>query len=217
MDGKIENQPQQIEVKAPSKKGFLTGRIKLLIGVLIIGLALVLIFVFLANRASDTIPSEESSEEQVNITSPEAQVYFYPATVTAKTGQRIIVDVYIDTWEKDISGANIAIKYNPNVISNVTLEQFKDKDSTVSLALEEVTSTNDQGTGVISLPLNMKSTTPMQKGRGIVAKLSFIPKDSNVTTTSLSFDLSTALINDRNPGKVIVLQKGTLVVDFPIE
>lgn len=217
MEESIENQPKPEEVRTTSKKTFFTNRVKLLIGVVIFAIVLLVAFGFIANRSSENLPADDAPEQAVNLTSPEAQAYFYPSTVTAKPGQKVTVDVYIDTWEKDISGANIAIKYNPNVISNVTLEQFKDKDSTVSLAFEEAASSNDQGTGVITLPLNMSKTTPMQKGRGIVAKLSFIPKDSNVTTTSLSFDLSTALINDRKPGKVIVLQKGNLVVNFPIE
>jgi len=151
----------------------------------------------------------------VNLTSPEATVYFDPTTINAPIGKVQTVDVYVNTWGKEISGANISVAYNPNVVDNVTLTQFKDKNSTVSLAFEPTSSHNDTVNGVISLPLQMKSTTPLQKGVGKVAVLTFTPKSANVTKTSISFSPSTALIS-REGGKTIVLQKSTLIVNYPI-
>lgn len=122
----------------------------------------------------------------VNLTSPEATVYFDPTTVNALPGKTQSIDVYVNTWGKEISGANISIAYNPNVIDNVTLTQFKDKNSTVSLAFETSSSSNDTVRGIITLPLQMAATTPLQKGQGKVAVLTFVPKNTNVTKTILS-------------------------------
>ncbi len=151
----------------------------------------------------------------VNLTSPEATVYFSPTTINAPSGKVQTVDVYVNTWSKEISGANISVAYNPNVVGTVTLTQFKDKNSTVSYAFELASSQNDTVNGLISLPLQMAATTPLQKGLGKVAVLTFIPKSTNITKTSISFSPATALIS-REGGKTIVLQKSTLIVNYPV-
>lgn len=192
----------------------LKNKVILLAGAIIIFLVIVGIVTLITGRGgkngifSDPTPS-------VNLTSPEATVYFDPTTINAPVGKIQTVDVYVNTWGKEISGANISVSYNPNVVGNVTLTQFKDKNSTVSLAFEPASSNNDTVNGLISLPLQMAATTPLQKGLGKVAVLTFIPKSTNITKTSISFSPSTALIS-REGGKTIVLQKSTLIVNYPI-
>ena len=192
----------------------LKNKVLLLAGAIVLFLVVIAIVTVITGKSgkngmlSDPTPT-------INLTSPEATVYFDPTTINASPGKIQTIDVYVNTWGKEISGANISIAYNPNVVGNVTLTQFKDKNSTVSLAFEDTTAVDDTTNSVISLPLQMASTTPLQKGLGKVAVLSFTPKSTNVTKTSISFSPSTALIS-REGGKVIVLQKSTLIVNYPI-
>ncbi len=213
IDEKIE-QTEQPEVKKMTVKDLFADRKKVLITAIGIIVVLLMLFLFLGSRLAKNRLSSTNPTPTVNLTSPEASVYFDPATINATPGQITNIDVYVDTWGKEISGANIAIKYNPNVISNVKLTQFRDRSSTVSLAFENVSS-SETVNGTIELPLNMAPTTPMQKGRGKIAVLSFTTKPANVTQTSLSFAASTALIT-KTAQKVIVLQKSNLIVHYPI-
>jgi len=190
------------------------NKVVLLAGAIVLFLVLILVVTILTGKGGKN-GLFSSPTPTINLTSPEATVYFDPTTVNALPGKTQTIDVYVNTWGKEISGANISIAYNPNVIDNVTLTQFKDKNSTVSLAFETSSSSNDAVHGIITLPLQMAATTPLQKGQGKVAVLTFVPKNTNVTKTSISFSPSTALIN-RNGGKVIVLQKSTLIVNYPI-
>lgn len=215
MEEKVEDIKQE-------KKGFLEklkklpGRVKLLIGVLIFFVVLLGVFGFLATRELER-QGEQTQEEELDMTTPEASVYFEPATVNARPGQRSEVDVVIDTWGREVSGAVLSIKYNPNILRDVRLEQFKDTTSAVSYAFSEGTvAENNEATGVIILPLSMLETTPMQKGKGVVATLSFVPKDDFSTFTQVSFDIGTTFIN-REGGKTIILQKGNLNINLPVD
>lgn len=192
----------------------LKNKVFLLAGAIVIFLAIIFVVTLITGKGGKN-GIFSSPTPTVNLTSPEATVYFDPTTINAPLGKVQTIDVYVNTWGKEISGANISISYNPNVVGNVTLTQFKDKNSTVSLAFEPSSSHNDTVNGVITLPLQMASTTPLQKGLGKVAVLTFIPKSTNITKTSIAFSPSTALIS-REGGKVIVLQKSTLIVNYPI-
>lgn len=218
MEEKIEDKKSEInqENKSPIEKlNSLPSKVKILIGVIILMVILLSIFSFISMRQA---PGEATTEEErVNLTTPEASVYFSPSTVNATPGKETTVDIIINTWGKEISGINLSVKYNPNILSDVKLEQFRDTTSAVSYAFEETfAAENDPNNGVITLPLSMLETTPEQKGEGIVAKLSFTPKDAYTNLTQITFDVGTALIN-RNSGKTIVLQKGILNINLPVD
>ncbi len=148
----------------------------------------------------------------INLTTPEAAIYFEPKTVNVVPGQEAAVKIFIDTLGREISGASIAIKYNPNVISDVSLLQFRDSTSALSYAFTKAENITP-GAGIIELALQMDAATPMQKGKGQVATLTFIPKNSNITMTQISLTEATALIT-RNPGKVIVLSRPILQINY---
>lgn len=215
-----ENKNISLESEAKSQKPeatlqkLLKNKVVLLAGAIVLFLVIIFVVALITGKGGKN-GIFSGPTPTVNLTSPEATVYFDPTTINAPTGKVQTVDIYLNTWGKEISGANISIAYNPNVIDNVTLTQFKDKNSTVSLAFETSSSSNDAVHGIITLPLQMAATTPLQKGQGKVAVLTFVPKSTNITKTSISFSPSTALIN-RNGGKVIVLQKSTLIVNYPI-
>lgn len=196
-------------------KSFFSKKKIVLIGTIVIIFIAFLSFTFIAARLSKNQSTSTNPNPDINVTAPEAMVYFNPTTINATPGRNTTVDIYVDTWGKEISGANISIKYNPNVITNVSLAQFRDNNSTVSLAFENAVSTVDPGKGIIELPLQMAKSTPMQKGRGKIATLSFTPKTTNITLTQLSFTPATSLIT-KTPQKVIVLQKSNLIVNYPV-
>lgn len=210
----VQGTVSDIQTPANNRLNFFKNRKLVLAGFILFVLVIVGIITLIAGRSGKNYTSKNSTET-VNLTSPEATVYFSPTTINAPIGKVQTVDVYVNTWGKEISGANISVAYNPNVVGNVTLTQFKDKNSTVSLAFEPASSNNDTVNGLISLPLQMAETTPLQKGLGKVAVLTFVPKNTNITKTSISFSPATALIS-REGGKTIILQKSTLIVNYPV-
>lgn len=159
--------------------------------------------------------STENTESSIDLVTPQAAVYFDPLNINAVPDKSVNVGVYIDTYGKAISGANIAIHYNPNVIADISLVQFRDKNSPVSLAFQNSLASNDKVNGIIQLPLQMADTTPEQKGRGRIASLIFKPKRTNITQTQMDFSPSTALIT-KVAQKTIVLQKSSLLIFYPI-
>lgn len=190
-------------------------KVKVLIGVALLSVIVLTILGVVLTRQATEAPVEK--EYSVNLTTPEASVYFSPATINATPGQRTTVEIIINTWGREIAGANISLKYNPNILSDVRLEQFRDTTSAVSYAFEEeLDAEHDPVNGIITLPLSMLDATPEQKGEGIVAKLSFIPRDAHTNLTQITFDVGTALIT-RDSGKTIVLQKGSLNINLPID
>lgn len=214
-----ENIEQPNEVQKENKitvKNLFADRKKVLIWAIGIIFVLFLLFTLIGRQIIKNRSVSVSPIPSVNLTSPEATVYFDPSTINLTPGQTKTVDIYIDTWGKEISGANISVKYNPNAISKITLTQFRDRTSTVSLAFEPSSASDNSKTGTIVLPLIMAPTTPMQKGRGKVAVLTLTTKPSNATQTSINFSPSTAFIT-KSAQKVIVLQKGGLRVNYPID
>lgn len=210
----IEEQNQvKEEKKVKDFKSLLTPRVKILIGVVIFAVILLCIFGVLATRQIRK-QSQEKENQSKNL-SPKATVFFNPSTVNATPGKSNNIDIMIDTWGTAITGANISIKYNPNVITNISLVRFKDTNSALSLAFQDADAIDDKK-GNIVLPLEMAISTPPQKGHGKVATLTFTTKDTNITKTDMTFTASTTLLT-REAQETIFLQRGILIINYPID
>ncbi len=89
-------------------------------------------------------------------------------------------DVTINTYEDEISGAQIELSFDPKVLTNVDIEQGTFINSPAVLI-----KTVDTKTGVIRYAIAIKPGDKMVKGEGVIATISFNKTGS--TPTNLNF------------------------------
>lgn len=203
----IQDQLQSVET--PERKK-ITPKLALLIivGVIVILLIAFYAIAFFTKKAIIDKISDESKVDQIVYST---EMKFATPEITVTPGKVTTVDIEIDTHGKAISGATIAIDYNPNILEKVTLTQFKDPKSAISNAFEVATNQDKDGQRILFL--NMPQSTPEQKGKGIIARLTFTPKLTNVTQTEITFSGSSAL-NTRIDEPQIGIIKNTLLLKF---
>lgn len=89
-------------------------------------------------------------------------------------------DVTINTYEDEISGAQIELSFDPKVLTNVDIEQGTFINSPAVLI-----KTVDTKTGVIRYAIAIKPGDKMVKGEGVIATISF--NKTGTTPTNLNF------------------------------
>ncbi|MBP9717024.1 MAG: hypothetical protein KBD51_03740 [Candidatus Levybacteria bacterium] len=89
-------------------------------------------------------------------------------------------DVIINTYEDEISGAQIELSFDPKVLTNVDIEQGTFINSPAVLI-----KTVDTKTGVIRYAIAIKPGDKMVKGEGVIATISF--NKTGTTPTNLNF------------------------------
>ena len=198
----------QIQTAPPPAKKHFSKKLIIIIAAAIVTCVLVVVVItssfFMKNTPSGT---NQTSREIVYST----EMRFAETEITAQAGKTVSVDIEIDTHGKAVSGATIAIQYNPNIMSNVTLTQVKDPTSAIANSFESVDSRNLDGQTILFL--NAPDSTPEQKGSGTIARLTFTPKATNATQTEITLGPSSTF-NTRVPEPQIGIIKNSLLVKF---
>lgn len=146
----------------------------------IIGIVIVIIVVailalfFLQNKKTAKITHTSSLP---------GSILFEPSTIAAIPGQSTSANIMINTGGNPVIGAEIAVSYNPKLISDVTLTPFKDTHSALSYALNQLGDNQIYDDGMV-MNLKLPASTPPQSGIGKVAVLSFTVKKVNVAINS---------------------------------
>lgn len=168
--------------EAPPERNLLAKK-PLIIGIAaLILLALVGLFLFLwgrdANRTTDQPASQTS-------TLPPGTILFEPADTILLPGSPSSADITVNTGGNMVGGVVISLKYNPQVLRNVTLEQIKDTGSAISYALEQTGEIeHDTQNGTIVMTLKLPEGSQGLSGRGTVARLTFSKANFNVAIPS---------------------------------
>jgi len=97
----------------------------LLIGILALGAAV--LFYFALNRNTPQSPTDQTTNQPSSATDPAMQVdaaktaslYFSPSTINTNSGS---VDILLNTGGKEVSGVQIELSYDPNVVSSLTIQ-----------------------------------------------------------------------------------------------
>jgi hypothetical protein len=177
----------------------------IIIAVIIIIILLGIVLYSSLNSRTENKTTQRNTSQTIL---PLASINFRPGdNLGAGIGQTQSVNIMIDTQGRPVDGAVIALLYDPKALSNVTISQVKDPQSAISSAFEKKEIFYDTKTGVVSLSLKIASTTPMQKGNGQVATLSF-RRTTNKPTT-VSFSPNTALLSH---GTTISILKNNLTL-----
>ena len=205
-EGIIQDQIQSVD--SPAKK-IISKKIIMIIVAVVVTVILLVVFAT-SSFFMKTSPTESVDQNATQIVYS-TEMRFKETEVTAQAGKQVSVDIEIDTHGKAVSGATVAVQYNPNVLSNVKLTQVKDPTSAIANSFESAGTRDIDGETMLFL--NALEPTPEQKGTGIIARLTFTPKATNVTQTEIKFSGSSAFIT-RIPEPQIGIIKNSLLVKF---
>lgn len=136
------------------------------------------------------VQSEQLRQQQVTtqlsptpaIVAPYASLYFDPATLDlgqAQEASNSSVDIILNTNNQDVSGAQIELSYNPNILTNVAIEPVIDGSGIFSQNSVVLINSVDPSQGRISLAIGINGNEEEVSGTGKVATLTFsaIPSD----------------------------------------
>lgn len=104
-----ENKNISLESEAKSQKPeatlqkLLKNKVVLLAGAIVLFLVIIFVVALITGKGGKN-GIFSGPTPTVNLTSPEATVYFDPTTINAPTGKVQTVDIYLNTWGKEISG-----------------------------------------------------------------------------------------------------------------
>jgi hypothetical protein len=189
---KEEVQKELKDVVAPQEKAEVKKKLKvdrkliiagcIIVVIVILGLVLYFRAQNLKNNTSKTTPVGNTLSGSVLID---------PSSVVGKPRQKITADVMVNTGGKQIKGITVGIKYNPQLIDNITLTPFKDPHSALSYALTPLANAfNDSKNGRIILTLILPTEIKSLSGVGKIAELSFTISPINVAVTSTSLSVA---------------------------
>jgi hypothetical protein len=153
----------------------LQKKVLVIIGIVIVVIIIVILALFFSQNKK-TVKTNSSP-------SLPGSILFDTATINAIPGQSTSANIMINTGGNPVIGAEIAISYNPKLISDVTLTPLKDTHSALSYALNQIGENQIYDDGIV-MNLRLPASTPPQAGIGKVAVLSFTVKKVNVAINS---------------------------------
>lgn len=139
-------------------------------------------------------PNSEPETKGENITVPNfdtipktASLYFSPPVLNNPSGPTQ-VDVIVETGGQEISGTQLELQFNPEVLRNVEItspqNSFFGTPSDYKILLTNVDSEN----GTISFTVAAADRSKARKGNGKIATISFVTSsNSEIKNTSLTF------------------------------
>jgi hypothetical protein len=154
------------------------GKRKVLLALGIAVAVIIIIAIIWALVSNSKKPSNQTSTPSLP-----GSILFSPASVEVVPGGMGSADIMINTGGNPVIGAEIAISYNPKLISEVTLTPFKDTHSALSYALNQIGENQIYDDGMV-MNLKLPASTPPQSGIGKVAVLHFTVKKVNVAINS---------------------------------
>ena len=155
--------------------------------VIILIIIISVLFVLLTNRGpisdNSTAPRQESEVL--------AAINFESPAVVGAAGNPITSDILVNTGGEPITSVVISIKFDPSVVTDVRLDQFRDPESALSNTFENAPGEVDSTQGIAWITLNFPENVPPQAGSGAVAQLTFTTNSN----TTLSFTQNSALLS----------------------
>lgn len=189
---------------------------KKLIVTIIIAAALTVGFVLVAVGVIG--PNGETKKNTKSATLPNldfipktASLYFSPPLLQATT-QPVTVDVIVETGGQAISGTQLELKYDPQVIKNVKVASPTDSFFGSASDYKVLFTKVDPANGMVSFTVAVNGRTMAKKGNGKVATLSFtVDQTAANPTTSLTF-APTTLVTIFGANQTILKEAAGLTV-----
>lgn len=112
----------------------------------------------------------------------QSQLSFSPSSVTFSDAQQASIDVVLDTGSNNVTGVQLELRYDPEVISEMSitpgpfLTQGTNKPDNL---INKIDTKNGRATYALVLPLSQ----PAVKGKGVVATISLTQKNPLLKST----------------------------------
>lgn len=159
--------------------------------------------------ATQEIPKQESY----------GSLLLTPVNIIGTPGKKTSVDVIINTDARKISGVVISVKYNPNLLDNVTITPYQDNTSALGYSLKLINpDINDPTPGEKTITLKLSDGMQELAGSGKIAEISFIVKPVNVAVLNTKLELTQ--LNGfmyRTKGEHTNITKNQVIISLPAE
>lgn len=189
---------------------------KKLIAIICIAVILTIGFVLVAIGVIGPNSQPETKGENISIPNFDAipktaSLYFSPPVLNNPSGPTK-VDIIVETGGQEISGTQLELQFDPEVLQNVTVaspqDSFFGSASDYKILLTNVDSEN----GTISFTVAAANRSKARKGNGKVASISFtVNPNSEMKSTSLTF-APTTLVTIFGANQTILKEASGLTV-----
>jgi len=159
-------------------------------------LSLFTILILVSALAAATFLTQFNQETRRSASGNTASLTLNPSASSVSPGEKFTVDVILDTKTNSVTATNIALNFDPNLI---TLDTFT-TGNFLPVTLAPPIITSNQAT--ITIASNPDSP---QTGAGIIAQASFTAKNTTTaTTTTISLNLPQTQVSAiGNPGNIL--------------
>lgn len=169
--------------------------------VIILGIVLILAFLFFQNMIHQYKPSTETPRATPTPSQKKADMMlsFTQASATADPDGKFSSKLSLNTYGNPVAGVTVNLSYNPAQVKNIKLTPYKDPNSALSNALFNSYSIENEGSiiEVYAIPQDV----PEQKGEGDIATLTGTLQ-SGIQNAQITITSSTAV--SRTLTKVIL-------------
>ncbi len=182
---------------------------KILFPAIIIVLALITVALIIS--AVTTPTKNKAGLNPTPATKPYASLSFSPEKLSPTDTASQTADIVIDTNGKGVFGAQIELQYDPNIISNLTIDlpenSFFGKSST------ELIKHVSQEEGRATFAVGVGPNDEEKKGRGTIATIKFQINPSSENKTEITI-LPISSINNLVDEGSVLLNSTTLPITF---
>lgn len=159
-----------------------------LLGMLFLVLASILFGVLYSQKLKSAKTAKDEGPKQELYGS----LLLTPVNIIGTPGRKSSVDIIINTDARKISGLVIGLKYNPNILENVTIIPYQDRFSALGYSLKQSNDTiidNVRGEVIstFKLPEGMQDLA----GSGKIAEVNFTIKPLKVAVLSTNIEFTT--------------------------
>jgi len=223
MENEVQNQPVETK-ETPSREPLtlksLTSTIRknkkvaiALFGMLFLVLASILFGVLYSQKLklSKTAKDEGPKQELYG------SLLLTPVNIIGTPGKKTTIDVIINTDARKISGVVISVKYNPNLLDNVTITPYQDNTSALGYSLKLINpDINDPTPGEKTITLKLPDGMQELAGSGKIAEINFTVKPLKVAVLSTTLELTqlTGFLYAKQ-GEHTNLTKNQVVITLP--
>lgn len=157
------------------------------VGVIVFLILAVLSLLIGLSSSFFTNPSNTISLKPTPTSVAQSQLSFSPASVTLTDTKQATVDVMLDTGGNNVTGVQLELRYDPEVISGMTISPgpfLTHGTNQPENLINKIDTKNGRATYALVLPLSQSAVN----GKGVVATIAFeqknlLPKSAMPTTT----------------------------------